>query len=81
VILAVTEEIPSRDISVVESRIFAALLIGEGNLVRESNRFTSCFRVLWFLHLVLIFWNPAIVYFSLVGHIFVLSRQLLLAKK
>ncbi len=55
----------------MESQIFAALLIGEGNLVRESNRFTSCFRVLWFLHLVLIFWNPAIVYFSLVGHIFV----------
>jgi hypothetical protein len=31
----------------VESRIFAALLIGEGNLVRETDRFTSCFRVLW----------------------------------
>jgi hypothetical protein len=32
----------------VESRVFAALLIGEGNLVRETDRFTSCFRVLWF---------------------------------
>jgi hypothetical protein len=31
----------------VESRIFAALLIGEGNLARETDRFTSCFRVLW----------------------------------
>ena len=31
----------------MESRIFAALLIGEGNLARATDRFTSCFRVLW----------------------------------
>ena len=38
--------------------------------MRESNRFTSGFRVLWFLHLVLIFWNSAISQFLLVGRVY-----------
>ena len=36
-----------RDISVVESQLFATLLIGEGIFARETDRFTPYFRVLW----------------------------------
>jgi hypothetical protein len=44
-----------RDISVVESRIFATLLIGEGNLQR--GKFTASLPVIacyWFLHSVVV---------------------------